>query len=101
MKLPLKVVPIEGDRDFVNVRDAANHRVVEVIRKADGEALVTACNAHDQMVAFLEDIDLIEHPDAGDHNPLCQEGTDNATVLDNIIARARELRAALAAAGVN
>lgn len=53
MKLPLKVVPIEGDRDFVNVRDAANHRVVEVIRKADGEALVTACNAHDQLVAAL------------------------------------------------
>lgn len=53
MKLPLKVVPIEGDRDFVNVRDAANHRVVEVIRKADGEALVTACNAHDQLAAAL------------------------------------------------
>jgi len=89
-----------GATEFAGIANASvTELVADNLKKVDAEFIVTACNAHYQLAAFLADIDLIEHPDAGDHNPLCQEGTNNATVLDNIIARARELRAALTAAG--
>lgn len=63
------------------------------------EAVVRACNAHEVLMNFLRDIDLLDHPDAGDYNPLCQGGTTNATALDNIMAHARKLLSDINAAG--
>lgn len=93
MKLPLRSYE-QQDPGFFAIRDADNARLVSGLLEADAEFIVTACNAHGQLVHELTMIDI--KAEAG----LCQRSHGGArafyTDIRDIVKRAL---AALTAAG--